>query len=133
MCEAESSSKSENSPLRVLLVDDHNDLLIMLRIVLSRRSYRVETAASGLEALERAGDFAPHVVVSDLGMPGMNGLELMERLRTMNQLGSFKAIALSGFDDPQDADSALAAGFDAHIGKPVDFDQLFDTIDRLTN
>lgn len=118
-------------PVRVLLVDDHDDLLAMLRLVLSRRSYAVVTASSGREAIDVAGHFAPHVVVSDLGMPGMNGLEMISQMRGMSQLSPFKAIALSGFDDEDDATLSQAAGFDAHLVKPVDFDNLFATIDKL--
>ncbi len=118
-------------PIRILLVDDHNDLLAMLRLVLSRRSYDVVTASSGKEALAVAGDFSPDVVVSDLGMPGMNGLEMMAQMRAMSQLGAFKSIALSGFGDAADEASTQAAGFDAHLAKPVDFENLFATIDKL--
>jgi CheY-like chemotaxis protein len=121
----------DSAPVRVLLVDDHDDLLSVLSLVLSRRSYDVVTASSGPEALAVANDFSPHVVVSDLGMPGMNGLEMMTEMRRMNQLGSFKAIALSGFDDAADEASSQAAGFDAHMAKPVDFDNLFAVIDKL--
>ncbi|NEM04371.1 response regulator, partial [Escherichia coli] len=78
-----------------------------------------------------ASDFAPHVVVSDLGMPGMNGLEMMAQMRSMSQLSPFKSIALSGFGDLSDEESAQAAGFDAHLAKPVDFDSLFNTIEKL--
>ena len=119
-------------PVRILLVDDHDDLLAMLRMVLSRRSYAVVTATSGKEAIDVAGQFAPHVVVSDLGMPGMNGLEMMSHMRGMQELLPFKSIALSGFDDECDAASSQAAGFDVHLAKPVDFDSLFATIDKLT-
>jgi CheY-like chemotaxis protein len=118
-------------PVRVLLVDDHDDLLAMLRLVLSRRSYAVVTASSGREAIDVAGQFAPHVVVSDLGMPGMNGLEMISQMRGMSELSPFKAIALSGFDDECDAASSQAAGFDVHLAKPVDFDNLFAAIDKL--
>lgn len=118
-------------PVRILLVDDHNDLLSLLEMVLSRRSYEVVTASSGREALDLAGNFAPHVVVSDLGMPGMTGIEMMNQMRSMSQLEPFKAIALSGYDDDE-ATSALAAGFDVHLVKPVDFDSLCATIEKLT-
>lgn len=118
-------------PVRVLLVDDHDDLLAMLRMVLSRRSYAVVTASSGREAINVAEQFAPHIVVSDLGMPGMNGLEMMSQMRGMSELSPFKAIALSGFDDECDAASSQAAGFDVHLAKPVDFDNLFAAIDKL--
>lgn len=123
---------AQSRPLRVLLVDDHEDLLTMLRLVLSRRGYDVTTASSGAEAINLAGTFAPHIVVSDLGMPGMNGLEMMKRLRGMDELAAFKAIALSGFGDQKDTDSSLSVGFDAHFAKPVDFNHLCETIEHLT-
>lgn len=126
------NNSSGGESVRVLLVDDHDDLLSMLQLVLSRRSFNVVTATSGPEALAVAQDFVPHVVVSDIGMPGMTGLELMEQLRAKSELGPFKAIALSGYDDAADEASAQAAGFDAHLPKPVDFNNLFATIDRLT-
>lgn len=125
------ANSAGGDPVRVLLVDDHDDLLSMLSLVLSRRSFAVVTASSGKEALAVAGDFSPHIVVSDLGMPGMNGLEMMAQMRSMSHLGAFKAIALSGFDDASDEASSQAAGFDAHLAKPVDFDSLFDTIEKL--
>jgi two-component system CheB/CheR fusion protein len=133
MSESTPAPGSPEASLRVLLVDDHDDLLVMLRMVLARRSFTVDTASSGAEAIKKAENFAPHIIVSDLGMPGMTGLELMERLRTMDELGSFKAIALSGFDDREDEASSLAAGFDAHLAKPIDFERLIDTINRLTD
>lgn len=125
------SLSAGGEPVRVLLVDDHEDLLSMLRIVLACRSYAVVTASSGKEALAVASNFAPHVVVSDLGMPGMTGLEMMTQMRAMNQMAPFKSIALSGFDNASDAASSQAAGFDAHLVKPVDFDSLFAVIDKL--
>ena len=133
MTETTLSTGLDSESLRVLLVDDHDDLLVMLQLVLSRRNYHVATASSGHEAIKIASDFAPHIIVSDLGMPGMNGYEMIVRLRAMNELGAFKAIALSGFDEMDDETSAIAAGFDAHVSKPIDFERLFATIDRLTN
>ena len=129
----DADKNNAGKPVRILLVDDHTDLLSMLGLMLSRRSYAVVTASSGKEALDVAGDFSPDVVVSDLGMPGMNGLEMMTQMRSMSHLGAFKSIALSGFSDASSEASAQAAGFDAHLPKPVDFDHLFATIDKLAD
>jgi CheY-like chemotaxis protein len=71
-----------SSSLRVLLVDDQPDLLSMLDLMMKRRKYAVKTAQSGDEALQLAPDFAPHVVISDIGMPGMDGYQLMTHLRS---------------------------------------------------
>jgi len=118
--------------LRVLLVDDQDDVLNMMNLLMQSRSYAVATANSGSKALEVAADFAPHVVVSDIGMPGMDGYEMMSNLRRMDQISPFKAIALTGYDDAEEQDLARIAGYDAHLTKPVDFEHLFDVINRLS-
>ncbi len=117
--------------VRVLLVDDHQDMLDMMELMMSRRAYSVAKALSGPEALEVASDFAPNVIVSDIGMPGMNGYELMSALRKMNSLHPFKSIALSGYDADEEQERAQVAGYDVQLTKPVDFDSLFQTIEDL--
>lgn len=124
-------SQSFLSPsLRVLIVDDHPDLLSMLDLMMQRRKYSVQTATSGPEALEMATKFSPHVVVSDIGMPGMDGYQLMQELRA-SDLGPFKSIALTGYDLSSDASRAKEAGYDAHLAKPIEFSQLFEIIENL--
>jgi two-component system OmpR family response regulator len=77
-----------------------------------------------------ASDFAPHVVVSDIGMPGMDGYQLMQELRA-SDLSPFKSIALTGYDLSVDGDRAKEAGYDAHLAKPIEFTQLFEIIENL--
>ena len=127
------SNSSDNSDvgLRVLLVDDHVDMLTMLDLLMQRRSYEVKTATSGFEALELAAQFSPHVVVSDIGMPGMDGFELMEQLRSTAALPPFKSIALTGYDLIGEPDRALQSGYDAQLTKPIEFDRLFEIIETL--
>ena len=125
--------KTSSGNLRVLLVDDQDDLLLMLNMMFRRRQdYSVETANSGAQAMEKASDFAPHVVVSDIGMPDMDGCELMENLRNLEgeKLSPFKAIALSGYDVGHDV-RVMSSGYDAQLTKPVDFEVLLGTIDQL--
>lgn len=117
--------------LRVLVVDDQPDLLSMLDLMMQRRKYAVKTALSGDEALELAPDFAPHVVISDIGMPGMDGYQLMAHLRAAPDLAPFKSIALSGYDLHTETSRARNAGYDAHLLKPIEFDQLFEMIEEL--
>ena len=119
--------------LRILLVDDQNDLLEVFNLMLQRRfGYAVETAQSGQQAMEKAIDFSPHLVISDIGMPDMDGIELMENLRRLegNQLSPFKAIALSGYDLNED-DRVFSCGYDAHFTKPVDFENLFIMLEQM--
>ena len=104
--------------------------LWLLGIMLTRkRGYDVETAASGDQAIQKAQEFSPHIIISDITMPGMDGFEMMGEMKSKD-LAPFKSIALSGHELPksQHRDS----GYDAHLTKPVDFEVLFATIDRLT-
>lgn len=122
---------SSLSSLRILVVDDHPDLLSMLDLMMQRRKYAVKTAMSGDEALELAPDFAPHVVISDIGMPGMDGYQLMTHLRAAPDMAPFKSIALTGYDLQSEDSRARDAGYDAHLTKPIEFDQLFEMIEGL--
>jgi len=125
------SNTAAEATLRVLLVDDHADMLAMMNMAMRRRSYTIQTAASAYEALELAEQFAPHVVVSDIGMPEMDGCQLMTALKSMNSLTPFGAIALTGYDDGTRQDDVRAAGYDVHLTKPIDFETLFSTIEHL--
>ena len=120
-----------DAALRILLVDDHEDVLMMLGLVMKRRSYRVATANTAHQALAVMESFAPHVVVSDITLPEMDGCEMMTTLRAMDQLTPFRSIALTGHDFSQEQDRLRDAGYDAHLTKPVDFDVLFGLIDQL--
>ena len=114
---------------RILLVDDHDDLLLMMSLMLRRkRGYAVETANSGQRALELAPEFCPHVIISDITMPGMNGYQMMEAMKAQD-CPPFKCIALSGHDTP-DGDE-MESHYDVHLTKPVDFETLFSVIERL--
>lgn len=117
--------------LRVLIVDDHADLLTMLDLMMQRRQYAVKTARSGDQALQLAPEFCPHVVISDIGMPGMDGYQLMQNLRANIDLAPFKSIALSGYDEQNEDGRARQAGYDAHVTKPIEFEQLFEIIEDL--
>ncbi|HEX9995590.1 MAG TPA: response regulator [Abditibacterium sp.] len=119
------------SSVRVLVVDDHPDLLSMLDLVMQRRKYAVKTAQSADEAIKMATDFAPHIVVSDIGMPGMDGYQLMAHLRAAPDMAPFKSIALTGYDISTEDNRAMTSGYDAHMTKPIEFEQLFEMIENL--
>ena len=115
--------------LRVLLVDDHDDLLLMMRMMLRRKcGYAVETANTGHQAIALASEFCPHLVISDITMPGMDGFQMMDELKAKN-FAPFKSIALSGHDLPREM--YQDSGYDLHLTKPVDFDELFVAIEGL--
>ncbi|HEV3467703.1 MAG TPA: PAS domain S-box protein [Pyrinomonadaceae bacterium] len=116
---------------RVLLVEDARDTLDMLRVVFEARGYVTETCASPEEALRVAGSGRFDIIVSDIGLPRMDGYELIRRLRRMPHLGETPAVALTGYAAPRDAEAALDAGFDAHVAKPVDPSALAEQVEQL--
>jgi two-component system KDP operon response regulator KdpE len=106
---------------RVLVVDDEPGLLRALAINLRARNYAVDVAASGTEALEAAGRHPPEVVVLDLGLPDMDGVEVIEGLRGWSQA---PIIVLSARGAQQDKVVALDAGADDYVTKPFGMDEL---------
>lgn len=102
-----------------LVVDDNPDITDMLAAVLRHAGYDVSTAHSAQDALVAAVAKHFDVVVSDIGMPGMNGYELARALRAMPDYGSVPMVAVTGFAMYDDRERALEAGFDAHLSKPI--------------
>lgn len=115
----------------VVLVDDDRDTVEAFKLLLEMEGADVIVATGGVEALRILDNRCPAFILSDLGMPGMTGVELIEAVRKRNRLAQVKAIALSGFGRDSDIQAALRAGFDAHLTKPVTLDALLDTMARL--
>ncbi len=105
--------------MKLLLVEDDADNAALFGRLLQRCGHDVRVAADGGEALRRAREDAPEVVLADIGLPGMNGWELAEMLRREPSAKAWILIALTGFDDARARARSLAAGFDAHLVKPV--------------
>jgi CheY-like chemotaxis protein len=103
---------------RVLVVEDNEDVRESLRLFLSLSGYEVREAADGAEGLHRALLWRPDAVISDIGLPGLDGRELARRLRRCLGEGVL-LVALTGFDEPQDEGLSAAAGFDHHLAKPA--------------
>jgi PAS domain S-box-containing protein len=116
---------------RVLFVEDSADILNLMRLELYELGFDVMTASTAEEGLEIARRESPHIVVSDIKMPGMDGYEFVKQLRTLPQLSSIPAIALTGFGMKQDVEKALASGYNAHLCKPVEIEQLATLITKL--
>ncbi|HXP53453.1 MAG TPA: response regulator [Streptosporangiaceae bacterium] len=106
---------------RVLVVDDEPQILRALRINLRVRNYDVDTAATGTEALELAGRHPPDLVILDLGLPDLSGLEVIEGLRGWT---SAPIVVLSGRADSADKVEALDVGADDYVTKPFSMDEL---------
>jgi CheY-like chemotaxis protein len=114
---------------RVLVADDNADAAEMLCSFLMFSGHEVVAAADGLQALREAERFRPHVALLDIGMPGLDGYTVAERLRADPSTAPIRLAALTGWGQASDRDRALTAGFDAHFTKPVDLDTLSRWID----
>ncbi len=119
--------------LRILLIDDNVDAGVMLSVLLEMSGHEVEIALDGPGALTSYARQRPQLVLCDIGLPGMSGYEVARRIR-QEPCGEGRApvlIALTGYDGPTDRARALAAGFDHHLAKPVDFEVLLALIGRV--
>ena len=124
------SDKGERKPL-ALVVDDAPDLAEMLSVFLTHSGYEVVTANSATAAIEAAEHTRFDVVISDIGMPRMNGYQLAQILRTLPDYTSIPMIAVTGFSMYDDRERSLNSGFNAHVTKPIDPVGLFELIEQL--
>jgi PAS domain S-box-containing protein len=116
---------------RVLIVDDNVDLSEMLAMSLEMCGFRTATANDPAAALALAPVFQPDVAILDLGLPVMDGFELASRFSEDHRLQRTQLIALTGYGQERDRARSRAAGFAAHLVKPVDLDRLRVTIENL--
>ena len=116
---------------RVLVVDDAPDVTEMLATLLQHAGFDAVMAFSAVQALEVAQTERFDLVISDIGMPGMNGYDLAIALRALPEFKSVPMIAVTGFSMYDDKDRALESGFDAHLVKPVNPLSLLDLIKSL--
>jgi CheY-like chemotaxis protein len=122
------SPTAAEAPLRVLIVDDCRDNADSLLLLVTLWGYNARSAYDVGSALAVAATFVPDVVIADIAMPGMTGLELAERLRNLEP-GPHSLVALSGYADDDRRDAAGRAGFDFYLVKPPDLDELHSLLD----
>ncbi len=116
----------------IVIVEDNEDAAHTLRRLLEIAGHQVRVARDGAAGLAMLQEDAPEVALIDVGLPRMSGYEVARRLRS--SAGAGKApflVALTGYGSPEDREAALAAGFDQHLVKPVDFDALNALLSRL--
>ncbi len=116
------------APLRLLLVDDNADAVHTLQLFLRSAGHQVEVAYSAGDALELARTLAPDVCLLDIGLPDFDGNELARRLRRLPQATASTLVAMTGYGRQQDRETAMAAGFDHYLVKPVNTAQLADIL-----
>jgi signal transduction histidine kinase len=111
------------APQHILIIEDNRDARETLALLLRMLGHRTETAATGPEGVQCALEVKPQVVLIDLGLPGLDGLEVARQLRAA--LGaSVRLVALTGYAQEEDRRRTQEAGFDAHLPKPVELDEL---------
>jgi signal transduction histidine kinase len=116
---------------RVLVVDDAADCRDSLALLLEMAGGDVRTAADGLEALDAVARFEPEIVLLDIRMPKMDGYEVARRLRAGPRGGDLILIALTGWGQPEHIEKSRVAGFDAHLTKPFEAENLLKAITGL--
>src|SRR5262249_7784182 len=112
--------------LKIVAVDDEADARHLFKIALSSLGAEVTVASSANEALDLIKEFKPNVIVSDVGMPGVDGYEFISRLRslTADEGAKIPAVALTAYARVEDRMRALAAGYQMHVPKPVETAEL---------
>ena len=114
-----------------LVVDDVSDMTDMLSMLLTHAGYDVSTASSAVDAIALAREHHFDVIISDIGMPKMNGYELAGALRSLPGYENVPLVALTGYSMFDDRDRSLAAGFNEHVTKPINPRTFLELIEQL--
>ena len=118
----------KSPPRRVLIVDDNEDAANSLALILKLGGHETDSVYTAAAALQRAVDFKPDVVLLDIGLPGMDGYEVAEKMRELPGLRNIRLVAVTGYGRSDDRRRARDAGFDDHLTKPVEFALLERTL-----
>jgi CheY-like chemotaxis protein/two-component sensor histidine kinase len=123
-CEVPAAAPLDPARLRVLVVDDHVPAADILELLVRELGHQVRTAHTGVAALGAALDFRPQVALLDIELPDLSGYELAKRLRQESVLAGIVLVAMTGYGDESDRRQSQEAGFDHHLLKPADFDNV---------
>jgi PAS domain S-box-containing protein len=133
LLESKDSDRQLNG-IKALLVDDEPDARELLAFILEEQGAEIELAGSAKQALDKLESFLPDIIISDIGMPGENGISLLKKIRALprDRGGDIVAIALTAFATEDDRKKCLDAGFQVHLAKPFDADRLISIVIDLT-
>jgi signal transduction histidine kinase/DNA-binding response OmpR family regulator len=115
-------------PLRIVVVEDNSDIRETLKDLLVMCGHQVEVAEDGERGVEMVLSLKPDVALVDIGLPGLDGYRVAKALKTRMSQPPTRLVALTGYGQPDDRKKALAAGFDAHLVKPVDLQHLDEVL-----
>lgn len=132
LCPAPTATEMNDlNGVRILVIDDEPDSRELVAFVLEQANASVTSAASAWEALQTVEQFVPDLIVSDIGMPEMDGYMLMQQLREIESIQLVPAIALTAYAGEFDRQQAIASGFQTHLPKPVDPDAIVKSVIAL--
>lgn len=116
--------ETQTSDLTILVVEDYEDTSLVMRLALEDQGYRILEAADGAQAVEIAVRERPHIILMDLSLPVLDGFAATERIRANPELSRTLIVAVTAHLDQDYRARALAAGCNAYVTKPIDFDWL---------
>ena len=116
--------KPRSRHARILIVDDNQDAATSLALLLKIAGNETQTAHDGQQAIETAAEFQPDLILLDIGLPKLNGFEACRRIREQPWGKNIVLVALTGWDLDEEHRQSRDAGFDHHLVKPVEFDDL---------
>jgi CheY-like chemotaxis protein len=119
--------------MKLLVIEDSSDVRLLIQLELVGRGYTVVTADCAETGLELAARERPSAIISDLGLPGLDGITLIHRVRADDRLRGIPAIALSGFGEAAEIERALSAGYHAALVKPFETAELVAAVERVTS
>ena len=115
----------------VLIVEDNDKNMKLARDVLQAKGYQTLEAETGEEGVRLAKERKPDLVLMDIQLPGINGIEAFKQLRADPKTARIPVVALTASVTPTDRSAITAAGFDAFVGKPINLKEFLDTVKRL--
>lgn len=122
--------KKTKEKLNILVVEDNSDNMLTVRAILED-IYIIYEATDGTEAIELANKYKPDLILMDIALPGIDGIEALKTIRMNGELAHIPIIALTASAMTSDRETILASGFDAYISKPIDENEFFGTINRV--
>jgi len=118
--------------LRVLVVDDNVDSAMTMGMLLRASGHEIRMVHDGLAVLEAATNYRPHLVLLDIGLPGLNGFEVAKQLRLQPAFQNILLVAMTGYGQDSDRQRSQEAGFDHHLVKPANFEQVLNILSTVS-
>ncbi|HLR20798.1 MAG TPA: response regulator [Tissierellaceae bacterium] len=117
----------------IIIIDDNKDLAYITGELLKVSGYETTVIDNGEEGVKKAKELDPKVILCDIGMDGMNGYDVARYIRKDDDLKDIYLIAISGYSSEEDRKESERAGFDVHLGKPIDMEELKEILEEVYN